>query len=301
MRERRRRPAADDRWGLVNQLVVLEGRHHEQGEVYAPRDVAFEDWVAHMPAPHGQALALTLRQVAPAHDRPPGVAGKHSPTGLHLVVDIHNAKEAHEPGQDLYGPLEPARVHILAVACDVPPAREDEARPRGRIVKNGLRRSRGVLVNPPRDQHGEYPVASCDGLQDNLAVVRHPRNDCDAPLERVELPHAFLSANADHFVASIKRMLHHVLAELPRGSDDAYLHRAPPLGTSCPHGDDHVSLLVSSFDIPMSLGDLLQRIPSIDDRSQMPRLDEVFEEGDVFRFHFAYPTDRLLAAGNRGP
>jgi len=36
---------------------------------------------------------------------------------------------------------------------------------------------------------------------------------------------------------------------------------------SCPDGDDHIPLLVSSFDIPMSLGDLLQRIASIDDRS----------------------------------
>src|SRR3990172_1880477 len=190
MRERRRRPAADDRWGLVDQLVVLEGLHHEEGEVYAPRDVAFQDWVAYMPAPHGQALALTLRQVAPAHDRPPPVPLKHSPTALHLVVDIQNAKEPHEPGQDLYGPLEPARVHILAVARDVPPAREDEARPRRRIVKNSLNRSRGVLVNPPRDQHGEHPVASRDGLLDNLSVVGHPRNEGDAPPERVELPHA---------------------------------------------------------------------------------------------------------------
>ncbi len=32
------------------------------------------------------------------------------------------------------------------------------------------------------------------------------------------------------------------------------------------HGDDHVSLLVSLLDIPMSLGDLLQRIAPIDDR-----------------------------------
>src|SRR3990170_7002597 len=33
----------------------------------------------------------------------------------------------------------------------------------------------------------------------------------------------------------------------------------------------------------------------------MPRLDELFEEDEVFRFHFGYPTDHLRAAGNRSP
>src|SRR4051794_41362165 len=60
MRERRGRLAADNRRGLVDELVVLEGFHHEQGEVHAARDVALEDGVAHVSAPHGQALALAL-------------------------------------------------------------------------------------------------------------------------------------------------------------------------------------------------------------------------------------------------
>src|SRR3990170_3958076 len=33
----------------------------------------------------------------------------------------------------------------------------------------------------------------------------------------------------------------------------------------------------------------------------MPRLDELFEEDEVFRFHLGYPTDHLRAAGNRSP
>ena len=47
--ERRRRPAANNRRGLVDQLVVLDCLHHEQGEVHAARDVALEDGVAHVP------------------------------------------------------------------------------------------------------------------------------------------------------------------------------------------------------------------------------------------------------------
>ncbi len=52
MRKRRGRLAADNRRGLVDELVILEGRHHEQGKVHAARDVALEDGVAHVPAPH---------------------------------------------------------------------------------------------------------------------------------------------------------------------------------------------------------------------------------------------------------
>ena len=59
------------------------------------------------------------------------------------------------------------------------------------------------------------------------AVVRRSRNDGDAPLERVELPDALLAAHANHLVAPIQRVLHHVLPELPRGPDDANPHRVP--------------------------------------------------------------------------
>jgi hypothetical protein len=70
----------------VYQLVVLQGRHHEQREVHAARDVARQDGVAHVPAPHGQALAVALFEVASAHDGPLRIAGEHAPAGFDLVV-----------------------------------------------------------------------------------------------------------------------------------------------------------------------------------------------------------------------
>src|SRR5438874_1503011 len=73
--ECRGRLASDDRRGLVNELVVLEGLHHEQGKVHTAREVARQDWIAYVFAPHGQTLAFALLEVATAHDCPPGVAG----------------------------------------------------------------------------------------------------------------------------------------------------------------------------------------------------------------------------------
>src|SRR5882762_9704819 len=84
IRERRGRLTADNRRGLVDELVVLEGRHHEEGKVHATRDVAFKHRVAHVPAPHWQALAIALLEVAPAHNGSPRVACKHPPARLNL-------------------------------------------------------------------------------------------------------------------------------------------------------------------------------------------------------------------------
>ena len=44
----------------------------------------------------------------------------------------------------------------------------------------------------------------------------------------------------------------------------------------------YVSLFVSFFDIPVSLGHLFQRIASIDDRSDLSRFDELFEVDQIF-------------------
>src|SRR3954471_17849721 len=122
MRERRGRLATDDRRRLVDELVVLEGLHHEQGKVHAAREVALEDGIAHVPAPHGQALALALLEIAPAHEGPPGVACEYPPARLHLVVEVREASEARERAADLHERFELPRVHVLAVAGDVPPA-----------------------------------------------------------------------------------------------------------------------------------------------------------------------------------
>ena len=67
--ERRRGLAADNRRGLVDQLVVLEGLDHEQGEVHAACAIALEDGVAHVPTPHGETLAFALFEIAPANHR----------------------------------------------------------------------------------------------------------------------------------------------------------------------------------------------------------------------------------------
>ena len=44
------------------------------------------------------------------------------------------------------------------------------------------------------------------------------------------------------------------------------------------HSNDYISLFVSCFDIPVSLGNLFQRIASIDDRFYLSRLNQLFEE-----------------------
>ena len=44
------------------------------------------------------------------------------------------------------------------------------------------------------------------------------------------------------------------------------------------HGYDYVSLFLPCFDIPVSLGNLFQRVASIDDRFYLARLQHIFEE-----------------------
>jgi hypothetical protein len=65
VRERGGRLAADDRRGLVDELVVLEGLHHEEGKVHAAREVALENGVAYVSAPHGQALTRASSRSLP--------------------------------------------------------------------------------------------------------------------------------------------------------------------------------------------------------------------------------------------
>ena len=47
------RPAADNRWSLVDQSVIREGLHHEEGIVHSARKVALKDGVAHVTPPYG--------------------------------------------------------------------------------------------------------------------------------------------------------------------------------------------------------------------------------------------------------
>ncbi|MDX6667369.1 MAG: hypothetical protein QOK04_749 [Solirubrobacteraceae bacterium] len=151
---------------------------------------------------------------------------EHPPARLYLVVEIGEASETRERAEDLHDRLELPRIHVLPVARDVPPTRKHEARARRRVVEHGLGRSRRVSVHASRDQYDEHPVAPGERAFDDLWVVRGSRNDSDALLECVELLHALLSAHADHVVLPVKRVLHHVPPELPRGPDDANPHRA---------------------------------------------------------------------------
>ena len=47
------------------------------------------------------------------------------------------------------------------------------------------------------------------------------------------------------------------------------------------HSDDYIPLLVPCFDIPVSLGHLVQRIAPIDDRFDLSRLDKLADEGKI--------------------
>src|SRR5689334_9254857 len=97
MRKRRGGAAADDRGRLMYQVVVLQGRHHEQGEVHPPGDVALKDGVTYMSAPHRKALALAFFELAATHNGPPCIAGEHAAAGFDLVVEVDRPGELAEP------------------------------------------------------------------------------------------------------------------------------------------------------------------------------------------------------------
>ena len=54
---------------------------------------------------------------------------------------------------------------------------------------------------------------SLNCARDDLAVVRRSWDNRDAPLEAVEFSDTLLAAHANYLVASIQRVLHHVLTE----------------------------------------------------------------------------------------
>src|SRR5690242_2106718 len=141
MRERRRRGAANNRRGFVDKSVIFESSHHEEGKIHATRDVARQDGVANVPTPDWQTLALTFFEVAPSYNRPPRVARKNAPASLHLVIEVHDARQASKPADDMHEQFDLPRVHVLAISGNVPPAREHEARPRTCVVENSLRGS----------------------------------------------------------------------------------------------------------------------------------------------------------------
>jgi hypothetical protein len=139
--------AADDGGGFVNEGVVGEGFDHEEGEVDAASEVAFEDGVADVAAPDGEALALAFLEVASADDGPAGVALEDAAGGFDLVVDVGEAGETADEAEDGEERLEATGVAVLAIAGDVPAAGEDEAGAGLGVVEDGPGCARGVAVD----------------------------------------------------------------------------------------------------------------------------------------------------------
>src|SRR3954470_9092180 len=223
-RERRRRPGAHNRRRLMHQLVARERVDHEQREVDAPGAVAGKHGVADVAAPHRQPLAFAFFEVAAAHHSPAGVAGEDAPRGLDLVVEIAQPAQTEGCAQDRDLGAEHTRVAVLAVAADVPAAGEHQPRAHRRVVEHRLGRTGRVAVHAPRREHHQHAVAAADRAPDDLAVVSGAGIDGDAVAEAVELSDALLAAHADDLVATVERVLRHVLPELAGDADDADLH-----------------------------------------------------------------------------
>lgn len=69
-------------------------------------------------------------------------------------------------------------------------------------------------------------------------------------------------------------------------------------------GHYYMSLFLTRFDIPVSLGNLFQRIAPVDNRFDLSGLNKAFEESEVFSI-FTYspqrPEDDPLIAPPRHP
>ena len=85
----------------MDERIILKGLHHEQGVIHVARDVAGQDGIPYVAAPHRQTLALALFQVTAPHARPSPVSGKHPPACFHLVVDVHEMGSPPKPAREL--------------------------------------------------------------------------------------------------------------------------------------------------------------------------------------------------------
>ena len=79
-------------------------------------------------------------------------------------------------------------------------------------------------MDTSRHEHVITPSHPATACSDDLAVVRRPGYNGYAARELVEFRDALFTAYADHLIAAVERVLHHVLSGLPRGPDDADLH-----------------------------------------------------------------------------
>ena len=67
------------------------------------------------------------------------------------------------------------------------------------------------------------------------------------------------------------------------------------------HRNDDISLFVPLVNIPVSLDDLLQGIASINDRFDLARFNEFFQEDEILSRWGCFPSDECLAAGHPRP
>src|SRR5512138_2099783 len=61
-------------------------------------------------------------------------------------------------------------------------------------------------------------------------------------------------------------------------------------------GDDHIAFLVPLLDVAVSLGSLFQRIASVDDRFDLPGLDQRLDRQEVLKTSWRKGADDSLAA-----
>ena len=120
-------------------------------------------------------------------------------------------------------------VDILAVFGDMPAAGENETCPGFSIIQHRLGRAGSVLLHAPGHQHGQYAVTTCHRLFNHVAIIGRTGNHGDALLEFIQLGYTLLTADADHFIAPVERMAHHVFAELAGCADDTNFHDKYPL------------------------------------------------------------------------
>src|SRR5690349_4128084 len=185
----------------MNQLVVLDGLHHEPGEVHPPGAVAGQDRVAHVSAPHRQTLGFTFLEVAASYHGPLCSTFEDPTARLDLVVEVDETDEAGQASHHADQCLDLPGVDVSAVTGDVLAAREHQAGPGTSMVEHRLRGSRGVVVDPPRHQHGEDGIAAGDRPLDHSAIIRCTRNDGDTAREAFQLDCAGLPTHGDHLIA----------------------------------------------------------------------------------------------------
>lgn len=205
----------------MNELVVLERLHHEQGEVDPWRAIAREDRIAHVLTPHREPLALALFEIAATNDRPPRRVLEHPPAGFDLIVNVGEAEQSRDRAEDREERPHRPGVHILPVTGDVPATGKNEARSRLGEIEDGLRRARRELLPAKWNEDDQHAIAARDRSFDDFAFVRRAGHDSDAALELVQPGDAVDPADGDDLGAA--RVPNPVSPELPRGTDDADL------------------------------------------------------------------------------